>query len=129
MDESRPTGTEDQAVATIESIPAETARIIRTGSLWTAAAMLVPAVGLGPLLAAGWRPDAMPVDLAVVWWIGALAAAGGLALLVWAGCPVLGFRLEQAYRQKIVSIRVGIVLNVSGTVLAGLAILLSPVVH
>jgi hypothetical protein len=42
---------------------------------------------------------------------------------------VLGFRLEQAYRQKIVSIRVGIVLNVSGTVLAGLAILLGPVEH
>lgn len=129
MDEPRTSGTGDQGVTTMESIPVETARIIRTGTLWTAAAMLVPAVGLGPLVAAGWRPDAMPVEFAVVWWIGALAAAGGLALLIWAGCPVLGFRLEQAYRQKIVSIRVGIVLNVSGTVLAGLAILLGPVEH
>src|SRR5437763_15615873 len=100
MDESKTRETEDRAVATMESVPVETARIIRTGSLWTAAAMVVPALGLGPLVAGGWRPDALPVDLAVVWWIGALAAAGGLALLIWAGCPVLGFRLEQAYRQK-----------------------------
>lgn len=120
---------ESKAVDTMESVPVETARIIRTGSLWTAAAMLVPAVGLGPLLAGGWRPGAMPGALAVAWWIGALAAAAGLALLIWAGCPVLGFRLEQAYRQKVFSIRVGIVLNVSGTVLAGFAILLSPVTH
>ncbi len=127
MSEARTTGTQDPAAATMESVPVETARIIRTGSLWTAAAMLVPAVGLGPLVAGGWRPDAMPVELTAIWWIGALAAAAGLALLIWAGCPVLGFRLEQAYRQKIVSIRVGIVLNVSGTVVAGLAILLSPV--
>lgn len=129
MDESRTTGTEDQGPSTMEAVPAETARIIRTGSLWTAAAMLVPAVGLGPLVAGGWRPDAMPAAFATVWWFGALTAAAGLALLIWAGCPVLGFRLEQAYRQKIVSIRVGIVLNVSGTVIAGLAILLSPVAH
>jgi hypothetical protein len=37
-----------------------------------------------------------------------------------------GFRLAEAYRQKVVCIRVGIVLNLSGMTLAGLAILLSP---
>jgi len=40
---------------------------------------------------------------------------------------VLGFPLVQAHSQKVVCIRVGIVLNVSGMALAGLAILLSPV--
>jgi hypothetical protein len=129
MDEQRATEVEDRAARAMESVPVETARIIRTGTLWTAAAMLVPPLGLGPLLAAGWRPGTQPAPLADVWWIGALAAAAGLALLIWAGCPVLGFRLEQAYRQKIVSIRVGIVLNVSGTVLAGFAILIGPVAH
>lgn len=109
-----------------ESVPQETDRIIRTGTIWTAAAVVTPALGLGPLLAAGWRPSDLPVVLAVAWWIGAVAAAAGLALLVWAGCPVLGFRLEQAYRQKVHSIRIGIVLNLSGMALAGLAVLLSP---
>ncbi|HEY0373525.1 MAG TPA: hypothetical protein VGC94_01945 [Amnibacterium sp.] len=129
MDEQRATEVEDRAVSAMESVPVETARIIRTGTLWTAGAMLVPPLGLGPLLAAGWRPGTMPAPIADVWWIGALAAAAGLALLIWAGCPVLGFRLEQAYRQKVASIRVGIVLNVSGTVLAGLAILIGPATH
>ncbi|MGN6446292.1 hypothetical protein [Amnibacterium sp.] len=128
MSEQRTTEV-DAGAAEMESMPVETARIIRTGTVWTAAAMLAPALGLGPLLAGGWRPGAMPIVFAAAWWLGALVAAAGLALLVWAGCPVLGFRLAQAYRQKVVSIRVGIVLNLSGMTLAGLAILLAPVSH
>ncbi len=50
-----------------------------------------------------------------------------MALLIWAGCPVLGFGLRDAYRQKVFCIRVGIVTTLSGFTLAGLAILLSPV--
>ena len=99
---------------------------MRTGALWLLGAMVTPAIGLGPLLAAGWRPSALPFAFALVWWLGAGAAAGGLALLVWAGCPVLGFRLAQAYRQKVPSIRIGIVLNLSGMTLAGLVLLLAP---
>jgi hypothetical protein len=110
----------------VDSVPAETARIMSTGSLWTAAAVITPAIGLGPLLAAGWRPSALPVELAVAWWLGAVAAAAGLALLIWAACPVLAFTLDRAYRQKVPSIRIGIVLNVSGMTLAGLAVLLAP---
>jgi hypothetical protein len=64
---------------------------------------------------------------AIVWWLGAVAAGLGLALLIWAACPVLGFPLEQAHTQKIFSIRVGIVLNAGGMALAGLAVLLAPV--
>jgi hypothetical protein len=111
----------------VDSVPEEAERIMRTGALWLVGAMVTPAIGLGPMLAAGWRPSALPFDFAIAWWLGAIAAAGGLALLVWAGCPVLGFRLAQAYRQKVPSIRIGIVLNLSGMTLAGLAILLAPV--
>lgn len=110
----------------VESRAVETQRIIRTGTVWLAAAMIAPAMALGPLLASGWRPLEMPPPADVVFWLGALAAALGVAGLVWAGCPVLGFPLVQAHRQKVVCIRVGIVLNVSGMALAGLAILLSP---
>jgi len=48
-----------------------------------------------------------------------VVASAGTALLVWAGCPVLGFPLAEAHRQKVFSIRVGIVLSLSGLVFAG----------
>ena len=110
----------------VESPALETQRIIRTGTIWLAAAALAPAIGLGPLLASGWRPLGLPSLAELGFWLGAVAAALGLAALVWAGCPVLGFRLAEAYKQKVVCIRVGIVLNLSGMTLAGLAILLTP---
>jgi hypothetical protein len=110
----------------VESRAVETQRIIRSGTTWLAAAVLAPVIGLGPLVASGWRPVELPPPAQLAFWLGAVAAATGLAGLVWAGCPVLGFRLPQAYKQKVVSIRVGIVLNVSGMALCGLAILLSP---
>jgi len=114
-------------MADFESAEAETERIIRTGTVWLAAVVVMAALLLGPFLAAGWRPTELPLVPEVLWWVGAGAAAVGTALLVWAGCPVLGFPLEQALRQKRFSIRVGIVLSLSGTTLAGLAVLLSPV--
>ncbi|WBU38199.1 hypothetical protein [Homoserinibacter sp. YIM 151385] len=110
----------------VETPAAEVQRIMRTGTIWMAAGALAPPIGLGPLVAAGWRPGELPLAGELVFWLGAVVAAAGLALLVWAGCPVLGFRLREAYQQKVVSIRVGVVLNLSGLTLAGLAILLSP---
>jgi hypothetical protein len=110
-----------------ESPQAETGRIIRTGTIWLAAAVIAPAAVLGPLLGSGWRPTQLPLLAAIVWWVGVLGAGAGAALLVWAACPVLGFPLEQAHPQKIFSIRVGIVVNLSGMTLALLALLLSPV--
>ncbi len=104
----------------------EVERIIRTGTIWTAAGATGPVLALSVLLAAGWRPSELVLAAAIVWWLGVVAAGLGLALLVWAGCPVLGFGLRDAYRQKVFSIRVGIVLNLGGVALAALAILLSP---
>jgi hypothetical protein len=108
-----------------EAATAEVARIIRTGTIWVGAAVVAPAAVLGPLLASGWRPAQLPLPAAIVWWIGVAASAIGLALLVWAACPVLGFAIEQAHPQKIFSIRVGIVTNLSGMALALLALLLT----
>jgi len=110
----------------VESRAVETQRIIRTGTVWLAAAVLAPVIGLGPLVAAGWRPFDLPLLAQLAFWLGTVAAALGVAALVWAGCPVLGFRLADAYRQKVACIRVGIVVNLSGMALCGLAILLSP---
>ncbi len=88
--------------------------------------MVTPALALGPLVASGWRPSQLPGAAAVIWWIGVAAAAVGLCLLVWAGCPVLGFPLVQAHAQKIFSVRVGIVMNLSGMAVAAMAVLLVP---
>lgn len=110
----------------VTSAPAEIQRIMRTGTIWAASGALAPALALGPLISSGWRPTDLALLPATAWWLGVLAAAIGLALLVWAACPVLGYALEEALPQKIFSIRVGVVLNLSGMALAGLAVLLSP---
>lgn len=123
---STSTRIQDAAAEEFESAAAETGRIIRTGTVWTAAAVLAPAAGLGPLVASGWRPSVLPPLLDAAWWVGAVAASAGLALLVWAGCPVLGFRLPDADRQKVFSVRVGICTNLAGLAVIALAVLLSP---
>ncbi|MDM4763570.1 hypothetical protein QT381_11175 [Galbitalea sp. SE-J8] len=122
--------TDSQGTPTVAEIAvspaAETQRIIRTGTIWLAAVVIAPALILGPMLASGWRPADLVAVAALPFWIGAVASAIGVCLLVWAGCPVLGFGLDDAHRQKVFSIRVGIVLALSGQALAMLAILLSP---
>jgi uncharacterized membrane protein YbhN (UPF0104 family) len=110
----------------LESVEAETARIMHTGTIWLGAVIVAAALLLGPSVAAGWRPGQLAVPLDVGWWLGALAAAAGVALLVWAGCPVMGFPLAEAHRQKVPSIRIGIVLSLSGIAFAGLMVLLAP---
>ena len=112
--------------SSFESDVAETARIIRTGTIWTGATVVAAAVMLGPMLAAGWRPSDLPGLEAVVWWLGATATTIGIALLVWAGCPVPSFTLTEAHRQKVFSIRVGIAMTLGGMVVATVAVLLSP---
>ena len=110
----------------VTSRSVEIQRIIRTATAWTAAGVITPAAGLGPLLASGWRPTDLIVPAEVLFWIGAVAAGLGLASLIWAGCPVLGFTLEAAYKQKVLCVHIGVVANIAGMAACGLAILLSP---
>lgn len=110
----------------VASQPEELRRIMTTGTVWTAAGMLAPALVLGPLLAAGWRPAELELAAAIVWWLGAASGAIGLCLLIWAGCPVLAYTPQNAYRQKVFCIRVGIVMNVAGMAIAGLVVVVQP---
>lgn len=110
----------------MESPAEETKRIIRSGTIWLATALLTPAVGLGPLLASGWRPGDLPSLAQLPFWLGVAAAALGTASLIWAGCPTLGFPVRQAWKQKVYCIRVGIVMDVSGMALSGLVLLVTP---
>ena len=111
----------------LESIESETARIMHTGTIWLGAVIVAAALLLGPAVAAGWRPGQLAPAFDVGWWLGATVAATGIGLLVWAGCPVMGFPLAEAHRQKVPSIRIGIVLSLSGIAFAGLMVLLAPV--
>ncbi len=110
----------------IESAEAETERIIRSATLWLGATIVTAALLLGPSVAAGWRPADLPLQDQAVWWFGAVVAALGMAALVWAGCPTLGYPLAQAWVQKRICVRVGIVASLIGMSLAGLAVLLAP---
>lgn len=113
-------------MADLESAESETSRIIRSGTIWLAAVVITAALLLGPAVAAGWRPADLPLQQHVAWWFGAVVAAVGVGALVWAGCPTLGYPVAQAWRQKRVCIRVGIVASLVGMTIAGLAVLLSP---
>jgi hypothetical protein len=109
----------------LDSPEVETERIMRTGPIWLAAVTISAAMLLGPSVAAGWRPADLPAPFDAAWWLSAIVATVGIGLLVWASCPVPGFTLERAHRQKVFSIRVGVVLSLGGMVLAGAAVLLA----
>lgn len=110
----------------VASQPEELRRIMSTGTIWAAAGMIAPALVLGPLLASGWRPAELDFPGSLVWWLGAAVSAIGLCLLIWAGCPVLAYTPQNAYKQKVPSIRIGIVMNVAGMAIAGLVVIVQP---
>ncbi|MEP6478807.1 MAG: hypothetical protein ABJB03_05415 [Rhodoglobus sp.] len=110
-----------------ESVVGELRRIVFTGTIWFAAAIIASGIPLAGLLAAGWRPADMPMVPEIVWWVGAALALIGVAGLGWAGCPVLAWALPIAERQKSICIRGGVGLYLIGTVAAGVAILSVPV--
>ena len=112
-------------ITDIESPEVETERIMRTGAIWLASVTMTAALLLGPSVAAGWRPSDLPAPYDAAWWFSAVVAAVGVGLLVWAGCPVPAYTLERAHRQKVFSIRAGIVLSLAGITMAGLAVLLA----
>lgn len=98
---------------------------MRTGALWLASVTIAAALLLGPSVAAGWRPSDLPAPLDAAWWLAALVAAVGVGLLVWAGCPVPAYTIEEAHRQKVFSIRFGIVMSLGGIAVAGAIVLLA----
>ena len=109
------------------SASAETERIIRSGTFWVGAVLVAAAAGLGPLLGSGWRPSLLSDGGQLAWWAGLFLGVLGLAGLVWAGCPTLGFTVDEAWKQKRMSVRAGILLSVIGLVIAGVAVMLGPV--
>lgn len=110
----------------MNSDAAEVARITSTGTVWFGAAMVAAGIPLAGLLLAGWRPAELDGLGAVAFWLGCVIGLAGTAALAWAGCPVLGATVAEADQQKVLSIRGGVVLYLAGSVIATLAVLLSP---
>jgi hypothetical protein len=106
---------------------AELRRIDFTGTIWFGAGLIAAAITVGGLLGTGWRPADLPAgpDQAL-WWTGTALGAAGLAGLAWAGCPVLGFDVATADRQKAFTIRAGLAAFAIGGALATVIVLATP---
>lgn len=101
-------------------------RIMVTGTVWFAAAVLAIAIVAGPLLASGWRPDVLSGGVAVLWWIGATVVALSLGLIGWSGCPILEVDVPTADRNKTRTMQLGVLCFILGGTATMFAILLGP---
>lgn len=101
-------------------------RIMRTGTVWFAAAVGAVGVFLGLVLASGWRPMRLAAPDQVLWWVGALVVVGAIGLLGWSGCPILEVDVPTADRNKTRTMQWGTALFIIGGALAATAVLLSP---
>lgn len=101
-------------------------RIMRTGTVWFAAAVGTVGFFLGLVLASGWRPTQLAVSDQVLWWIGALVVVASLGLLGWSGCPILEVDVPTADRNKTRTMQWGTALFIIGGALAATALLLGP---
>ena len=99
-------------------------RIMRTGTVWFAAAVGTVGVFLGLVLASGWRPARLAAPDQVLWWIGALVVVLSIGLLGWSGCPILEVDVPTADRNKTRTMQWGTALFIIGGALAATALLL-----
>jgi hypothetical protein len=101
-------------------------RIMRTGTVWFAAAVGTVGVFLGLVLASGWRPTRLAAPDQVLWWIGALVVVLSIGLLGWSGCPILEVDVPTADRNKTRAMQWGTAMFIAGGALAATALLLGP---
>ncbi len=101
-------------------------RIMWTGTAWFAVAVGAVAIALGMLLSSGWRPAALPGDLQMVWWAGAVLTTLSVGLIGWSGCPILEVDVPTADRNKTRTMQLGTLLFIVGGALAMGAVLLGP---
>jgi hypothetical protein len=101
-------------------------RIMVTGTVWFASALLAVAVVAGPLLASGWRPALLTGWIAVLWWLGAVVVALSLGLIGWSGCPILEVDVPTADRNKTRTMQLGTLCLIVGGTATMFAVLLGP---
>lgn len=127
----RPSRTLQKAAAVSHDLMApeqNVTRIMRTGTIWFAAAVGSSAVVLGLLLSSGWRPADLPEGLAVLWWTGAGLVALSIGLIGWSGCPILEVDVPTASRNKSWTMQIGTGGFIVGSAVTMLAVLLGPAI-
>jgi hypothetical protein len=108
--------------------PARTVRrIMVTGTVWFAAAILSVAIFIGPLMASGWRPSVLSGGVENLFWIGSVIVALSLGLIGWSGCPILEHDVPTADRNKTRTMQLGVLSFILGSTATVFAVLLSPV--
>jgi hypothetical protein len=101
-------------------------RIMWTGTLWFAAAVVAVALALGAVLVSGWRPDVLSTPVETLFWVGASVVALSLGLIGWSGCPILEVSVPVADRNKTRTMQLGTFSFLVGSAAAMLAVLLGP---
>ncbi|MBF4579229.1 hypothetical protein [Frigoribacterium sp. VKM Ac-2530] len=101
-------------------------RIMWTGTLWFAAAVVAVALALGAVLVSGWRPDVLSTPVETLFWIGASVVALSLGLIGWSGCPILEVSVPVADRNKTRTMQLGTFSFLVGSAATMLAVLLGP---
>ncbi|GAA1000664.1 hypothetical protein [Subtercola frigoramans] len=101
-------------------------RIMRTGTVWFAAAVGSVAVVLGLLLSSGWRPAALTGGVKLLWWVGSSLVTVSIGLIGWSGCPILEVDVPTADKNKTRTMQLGTMLFIVGSAAALFAVLLGP---
>lgn len=102
-------------------------RIMRTGTVWFATALLADVVFFGLLLASNWRPWMMADEgLEVIFCVGAAANVLSLGLVGWSGCPILEVSVPKANRNKTLTMQLGTLLLILSTAAIFFAVLMGP---
>ena len=101
-------------------------RIMWTGTLWFAVAVISAAVSLGLLLSSGWRPAILSVGLSTLWWVGSALVAVSLGFIGWSGCPILEVDVPTADHNKTRTMQLGTLFFIVGGITTMLAVLLGP---
>jgi hypothetical protein len=101
-------------------------RIMWTGTIWFATAVISSALALGLLLSSGWRPSVLPVGLASLWWVGAALVVVSIGFIGWSGCPILEVDVPTADHNKTRTMQLGTLFFIVGGAVTMLAVLLGP---
>jgi hypothetical protein len=101
-------------------------RIMWTGTIWFAVAVVSTSVSLGFLLSSGWRPAVLSAGLAVLWWFGSALVVASIGLIGWSGCPILEVDVPTADHNKTRTMQLGTLFFILGGAATMLAVLLGP---
>jgi ABC-type transport system involved in multi-copper enzyme maturation permease subunit len=112
--------------ADLMSPPSNVQRIMWTGTIWFAVAILSSATALGLLLSSGWRPAELSTGLSILWWIGSVLVVVSIGFIGWSGCPILEVDVPTANRNKTRTMQLGTLFFILGGAATMLAVLLGP---